>query len=158
MYAGAQSALVAKGTIAARMDGSRSRSIRNVMSELRPLGTTPATDEVIEAIADIEMQRQAMEKEGGLAASCSSALRRLHELLDHEKEALQLHGPDAGHPENVETVAIEIERVKGMSADTSQRPAARSAYPGQRNVAWRNAPRSPARNKGRRTMGRAGGR
>lgn len=158
MYAGAQSALVAKGTIPARTDGSRSRSIRNVMSELRPLGTTPATDEVIDAIADIERQRQAMEKEGGIAASCSSALRRLHEILDHEKAALQLHGADAGHPENVEAVAIEIERVKGLSVITSQRPAARSAYPGQRNVAWRNAPRSPARNKGRRTMGRAGGR
>jgi len=122
------------------------------------MGTTPATDEVIDMIADIEMQRQAMEKEGGLAASCSSALRRLHERLDHEKEALQLHGPDARHPENIEAVAIEIERVKGLSVITSQRPAARSAYPGQRNVAWRNAPRSPARNKGRRTMGRAGGR
>jgi bacterioferritin-associated ferredoxin len=123
-----------------------------------PVGTTPATDEVIDAIAEIESQRQAMQKEAGFAASCSSALRRLHELLDHEKEALQLHGPDARHPENVEAVAIEIERVKGLSVIASQRPAARSAYPGQRNVAWRNAPRSPARNRGRRTMGRAGGR
>lgn len=132
--------------------------MRNAMSGADPSETASATDEVIDAIADIEMQRQAMEKEGGLAASCSSALRRLHELLDHEKEALQLHGPDAGHPKNVEAVTIEIERVKGLSVITSQRPAARSAYPGQRNVAWRNAPRSPARNKGRRTMGRAGGR
>jgi len=122
------------------------------------LGTTPATDEVIDMIADIEMQRQAIEKNAGLVASCSSALRRLHELLEREKEALQLHSPDAGHPENVEAVAIEIERVKRLSVITSQRPAARSAYPGQRKVSWQNAHRSPARNKGRRTMGRAGGR
>lgn len=122
------------------------------------LGTTPATDEVIDAIADIEMQRQAMEKEGGLAASCSAALRRLHEFLDREKEALQLHGPDAGHPENVEALAIEIERVKGLTVITSPGPAPRGAYPGQRKVAWQNAHRSPARNRGRRTMGRAGGR
>jgi hypothetical protein len=128
------------------------------MSGADPSVTASASDEVIDAIADIETQRQAMEKEGGLAASCSSALRRLHELLDREKEALQLHNPDARHPENVEAVAIEIERVKGLSVITSQRPAARSTYPGQRNVAWRNAPRNPARNKGRRTMGRAGGR
>jgi len=158
MCADAQIARVAKGIIAATTDGSRSRSIRNVMSEARPLGTTPATNEVIDMIADIELQRQAMKKEAGLAASRSSALRRLHELLDHEKEALQLHGPDARHPENVVAMAIEIERVKGLSVITSQRPTARSAYPGQRNVAWRNAPRNPARNKGRRTMGRAGGR
>jgi hypothetical protein len=132
--------------------------MRNAMSGADPSETASASDEVIDAIADIEMERQVMEKEGGLAASCSSALRRLHELLDREQEALQLHGPDARHPENVEAVAVEIERVKGLSVITSQRPAARSAYPGQRNMAWRNAPRNPARNKGRRTMGRAGGR
>jgi hypothetical protein len=123
-----------------------------------PAGTTPATDEVIDAIAEIESQRQAMEKEAGLAASCSSALRKLHELLDREKEALQLRGPDAGHPENVEAVAVEIERVKAMTASTSPGPAPRGEYPGQRKATWRNAHRSPARNKGRRTMGRAGGR
>ena len=122
------------------------------------MGTTPATDEVIDAITDIEMQRQATEKDAGLAASCSSALRRLHELLDREKEALQFHDPDARHPENVEAVAIEIERVKGLTVSTSTGPTPKGAYPGQRKVSWRNAPRSPARNKGRRTMGRAGGR
>jgi hypothetical protein len=126
------------------------------MSEARPLGTTPATDEVIVRIAEIESQRQAMNKEAGVAASCSSALRKLHELLDREKEALQLRGPDAGHPENVEAVAAEIERVKGLNAIAN--PTPRGAYPGQRKASWRNAQRSPARNKGRRTMGRAGGR
>lgn len=121
------------------------------------LGTTPATDELIDAIAGIETQRQAMVKDAGLAASGSSALRRLHELLDREKNTLQSHGPDAGHPENVEAVTVEIERVKGMTAITNPGPSLRGAYPGQRKVAWRNAHRSPARNKGRRTMGRAGG-
>lgn len=126
------------------------------MSAARPLGTTPATDEVIARIAEIESQRQAMKKEAGGAASCSSALRKLHELLDREKEALQLRGPDAGHPENVAAVAAEIERVKGLNAIAN--PAPSGAYPGQRQAVWRNAHRSPARNKGRRTMGRAGGR
>jgi hypothetical protein len=128
------------------------------MSGADPSETASASDEVIDMIADIESQRQATVKEGGLAASCSAALRRLHELLEREKEALQLRGPDAGHPENVEAVATEIERVKGLTVITSQRPAARSAYPGQPKAAWRNAHRSPARNRGRRTMGRAGGR
>jgi len=128
------------------------------MSEARPLGTPPATDEVIDAISEIESQRQAMEKDAGIAASCSSALRRLHELLDREKNALQLRGPDAGHPENVDAVTVEIERVKAMTASTNPGPAPRDAYPGQRKATWRNAHRSPARNKGRRTMGRASGR
>lgn len=123
------------------------------------MGTIRATDEVIDAIAGIEMQRREMEKEAGLAASCSSALRKLHEILDREKGALQLHGAGTGHPENVEAVMVEIERVKGLAVITSQGPAPRSAYPGQRRkVSWRNAHRSPARNRGRRTMGRAGGR
>ena len=122
------------------------------------VGTTLATEEVVDAIADIETQRQAAVKEAGLAASCSSALRRLHELLDREKNTLQSHGPDAGHPENVKAIAVEIERVKGLATITNPAPAPRGAYPGQRKVAWRNAHRSPARNKGRRTMGRAGGR
>ena len=128
------------------------------MSEAHPLATTPATDEVIDRIAEIESQRQAMQKDAGLAASCSSALRRLHELLDREKDVLQLRGPDAGHPENVEAVAVEIERVKGLTAIAKPGPAPRGAYPGQQKATWRNAHRSPARNRGRRTMGRAGGR
>jgi len=132
--------------------------MRNAMSGADPSETASATDEVIDAIADIELQRKAMEKDSSIAASCSSALRRLHELLDREKEALQLRGPDAGHPENVDAVAIEIERVKGMTGITSPGPAPKVAYPGQQRVAWRNAHQSPARNRGRRTMGREGGR
>jgi hypothetical protein len=128
------------------------------VSGAHSLGTAPATDEVIDRIAEIESQRQAMEKEAGLAASCSSALRRLHELLDREKSELQSLGPDAGHPENVDAVAAEIERVKGLTAVARPGPSPRGAYPGQRKATWRNAHRSPARNKGRRTMGRAGGR
>ena len=124
----------------------------------RTLGTTPATDEVIDAIADIEAQRQAMEKNAGLGASCSSALRKLHELLEREKEALQLHGQDAGHRENVETVTLEIERVKGLAANKGRNSFPGNGSAGRRQLTWRNAHRSPPRNKGRRTMGRTGGR
>ena len=120
--------------------------------------TIPATDAVLDQIASIEVQRQEMEKEAGLAASCSAALRKLHELLEREKEALRLRGPDAGDTQNVKAVTIEIERVKRLTVVTNRRPDPRSAYPGQRKTSWRNAQRSPARNKGRRTMGRAGGR
>lgn len=79
------------------------------------------------------------------------------EVLDMT-EALQLCGPGAAHAGNVEAVTIEIERAKALSDSPSQGPPARAAYPRQRIVAWRNAQRSPARNKGRRTMGRSGGR
>ena len=99
MCADARSVPAAPGIIAAKMDDPRNSLFRNAESGACPLQTNPATDEVIDMIADIEMQRQAMEKNAGLGASCSSALRKLHELLEREKEALQLHGPDAGRRE-----------------------------------------------------------
>jgi len=87
-----------------------------------------ATDKVTGAIADIELLRQATEKEAGFAMSRSSALHRLRELLDHETEALRLRGPDSGHLRNVEAVKIEIGRVKGLSGATNRGPAARNPY------------------------------
>lgn len=123
----------------------------------------PATGEVIERIAGIELQRQAMEKEAGLAAACGSALRKLHALLEHEKAALQAQGADAGHPANADVVRVEIERVKKLSVIMGQGPPHRNAghaglRQASRQKSWQDAQRSPARNRGRRTMGRAGGR
>ena len=123
-----------------------------------PVTAVAASDEVIDAIAGIEMKRRETEKAAGFAMACSSALHRLNELLDHETEALRLRGPDAGHAENVEAVKMEIGRVKGLTAVTSPRPDTGTAYREYRKPSWHDAPRSPARNKGRRTMGRASGR
>jgi len=133
------------------------------MSGADPSETASASYEVIDAIAGIEMKRRETEKEAGLAASCSSALRKLRELLDREKEALQLRGAGTGHPANVDAVMIEVERVKRLAVIKVQGPAPRNADPAglrrvSRQKSWQNAPRNPARNKGRRTMGRAGGR
>jgi hypothetical protein len=60
------------------------------------------TDEMLDMIASIKIQRQSMEKEAGLAASCESAVHKLHELLEHEKRASQLHGAGSRHAANVE--------------------------------------------------------
>jgi len=116
-----------------------------------------ATDQVIDIIADIEMRRQETEKTADLKRSCNEALRRLHELLEHEKKALQLHGPSAEHPTNIEAVTIEIERVRRLAGTTRQGSIPKSAGPGQQQGSWRNASRGPSRTRGRRTMGRRGG-
>lgn len=123
-----------------------------------PSRTAPATDEVVDAIAGIETQRRETESEAGFPMSCSSALHRLHELLDHEKEALRLRGPAVGHPENVEAVTHEIGRVKGLHAATGRGPNGKDPYPAQRQATWQDASRGPVKSKGRRTMGRSGGR
>ncbi len=130
----------------------------NEVLGVNPSGATPATDEVVGAIADIEVQRRETESEAGFAMSCSSALHRLHELLDHEKEALRLRGPAAGHPENVEAVTHEIGRVKGLHAAPGRGPDPKDSYPAPRQATWHDASRGPVKSRGRRTMGRAGGR
>lgn len=128
-----------------------------------PTTDAAATAEVIGAIADIEKKRREMEQEAGLAVSCSSALRKLHELLELEKAALQLHNAGTGHPANVDAVTNEVERVKRLAVIKVQGPPHRNADPAgrrqeSRQKSWQNAQRNPGRNKGRRTMGRAGGR
>ncbi|MFI4922988.1 MAG: hypothetical protein ACHP6J_04665 [Burkholderiales bacterium] len=122
------------------------------------MGAEMATDEVTDIIASIEMQRQEAVKEAGLAAACSEALRKLHELLDREKKALQLHGSSTQHSANIEAVLTEIKKVKKLAEITSRGSIPKSARPGQRQVSWQNKPRNPSRSRGRRTMGRSSGR
>ncbi len=118
-----------------------------------------ATDEVTDAIAHIEMHRQETQKEAGLAAACSEALRKLNELLQGEQAAAQPQGPGGGHLANIEAVMIEIKRVKKLADVGSQGAILRHTHSGQRQAAPRpGGPRNPARNKGRRTMGRRGDR
>jgi len=118
-----------------------------------------ASDEVTDMIAHIEMHRQEMQKEAGLAAACNEALRKLHELLEQERQQLQLHGPDTVHPANIEAVTLHINRVKQLAGAGGQKSMAGNARPRQQRQASRpGGPRNPARNKGRRTMGRRGDR
>lgn len=122
------------------------------------MDTETAADEVIDMIAEIEVQRQTMEQEAGVESASSGALRRLHELLSREREALQLHGPNSAHAANVDAVTNEIERVKKLARATSHGFISRNTRPEPRQVSLRSGTRIPPRNKGRRTMGRAGGR
>lgn len=119
--------------------------------------TGTASDDVTDAIASIEMHRQQTEKETGLAAACSEALRRLHELLERERGAQQ-HGPGTKHPANIEAVTAEIRRIRKLAGVTSQAPIPRNPRPGQPPASARSGTRIPPRNKGRRTMGRRGDR
>jgi hypothetical protein len=122
------------------------------------MDTVTASDDVIDLIAGIEMHRQKMGKESDHATACNEALRKLHELLEREREALQSHGADTRHSANVETVTIEIEKVKKLAGDSS--PPARPKNPllthphAQHQVSLQGAERTFPRTKARRTMGR----
>jgi hypothetical protein len=113
-----------------------------------------ATDEVIDLIAGIEMHRKEMGKESDLAAACNEALRKLHELLEREREALQSHGPGTRHPANIGAVMFEIARVQKLTDDTSQPAISRNPRPGHHQVSLQSAARNFLRNNARRTMGR----
>jgi len=115
-----------------------------------------ATEHATDMIAHIEMHRQEMAKEGGEAAACGEALRRLHELLEYEQAALQRHGTGTAHPANTKTITSEIERVKTMAGVTggkSPLPKTRS----QPQAGLRpDTAHNHVRDEGRRTMGRRG--
>jgi hypothetical protein len=113
------------------------------------------SDEVIDAIARIEMHRQEMEKEAGVAAAGNEALRKLHELLEREREALQAHGPGARHAAHIEALTAEIERVKRLAG---ARAKAKQGRPPPRNPLQPGRPHNLPRNKQRRTTGRSRGR
>jgi len=88
-----------------------------------PKTNVSASEAVIDAIAKIEIKRremQSMEKHAEFAMASSSALHRLNELLAYETEALRLRGPASRHRKNVQAVATEIERVKGLSGGTGR--------------------------------------
>jgi hypothetical protein len=113
-----------------------------------------ASDDVIDLIAYIELHRQEMGKESDLAAACNEALRKLHELLEREREALQSHGTGTRHSANIETVMLEIARVKKLAGDTSRPANSRNPRPRRHQVTLQSGARNFPRNKGRRTMGR----
>ena len=120
-----------------------------------------ASDEVTDGIAAIEMHRQGTEKESGLAAACSEALRKLQQLLEQEKEALQLNAADPVCAANVEAVANEIRRIQSMGGIKGQGAMPRNANArprGERPAPRADKAHNAPRNRGRRTMGRTGGR
>ena len=116
------------------------------------------SERVMDAIAQIELHRLDMAKESNVAAACNEALRRLHELLDGERIRSQSAGRGAEPSEETKAVTAEIERVKRL-AGAPGKGAMRGHERAQRPKGMRpDQPHNRPRTKGRRTMGRTGGR
>jgi hypothetical protein len=99
-----------------------------------------ATDEIVGLIAGIEMHRKEMRNEPDRAAASSEALRKLREILEHEREALQSHGSGSRHSANIGTVMFEISRVQRLSGDPSPLPTFRNTrLSSVRNMLLRSA-------------------
>jgi hypothetical protein len=123
-----------------------------------------ASDEVIDEIALIAMLRHEAERHGGgLGASGSEALRKLHELRDREQKAMQEAEHKAVHMANLEALAVEIRKVQQMSGSGNRNSEHKNSNPRPRPQGQQQprkegggGPHNPPRNKGRRNMGRQG--
>jgi bacterioferritin-associated ferredoxin len=119
--------------------------------------TSDVSDEVIDAIAYIEMQRQEKARESGVAAACSESMRKLQELLAQEKAAPADSGDGRRNAANVEAVSLEIQRIQRMASGKNNGGGGRNSRRGhQQRAPDRNDPRRQGRNKGRRQSGRGG--
>jgi hypothetical protein len=123
------------------------------------MDTATASDDVVDLIAGIEKHRLEMEKEADHALARNEALRKLHELLERERAALQTHGTGTRHAANVAAVTAEIEKVKKLAGEES--PPARSKNPllahphADRQAPLETGARAFPRIRARRTMGRS---
>ena len=107
-------------------------------------GPATPSDEVLDLIGSIAMRRPAR----------NEALRELNELLAHERDALQAHGPGGRHSANIAAVMLELAKVRNSPDPSAARPGyARRNQWGQ--VSRPGASRNFSRPKGRRTMGRS---
>ncbi len=105
------------------------------------------SDDVIDLIGSIEMHRQEMERDTGLEASRGYALKRLQDAAQSEQV-----------PANLDALNLAIERVQALGSRAVQRPTLQAGRPAQSRPSQRDAQRHPQRTRGRRPMGRQGGR
>lgn len=125
-------------------------------TELGPLfaEVPQGSDEIIDAVARIGMEREERAREAGHPTACAAALRDLRALHASEKEALRAGGPASEHAANIAVLAVEIRKVEKMSGGAGRvarpegetRASAEESQPG--------AHRAPARQNGRRKGGR----
>lgn len=100
-----------------------------------------------------------MARESDAAAAGSEALRKLHELLEHERSAGQLNSASASHLLNIRVIVSEIDRIRQLSGvKTAPRPAAFRPNPQQQQPARQSPPHNPDRSNQRCTTGRRGDR
>jgi hypothetical protein len=92
-------------------------------------------EDVLDAIAIIELQRQEMHRESDPAAWRSRAVARLREIQQHLAEVAQRQGQAAVHPATVAALAKAISRIEGgakAAATRRMQTADPAGRPGER--------------------------
>jgi hypothetical protein len=119
-------------------------------------------DEVTDLIASVEMHRKEIERESGLDASRSYALKRLQDALQQEQERAQQENGNPVRVATAEALANEIRRVGSLSRGSGQRPQHGGGNGGrpqqQQPRNFRQDQQRRPKSRGRRPMGRPTGR
>ena len=115
------------------------------------MNAEPTTAEMTAALASIETQRQAKEKESGVPVSCNWALGKLYELLPGERKS---PGTDAGTAlqANIEAATLAIGRLRELARTTGQRATLKGERPWHQQKSWRDAQKKSFANRARRAM------
>jgi len=107
------------------------------------MNAEPATAEVVDALARIEMQRQEKEKESGVPVSCSWALGKLHELLPRQRKPAGTNGESTVFRANIEAATRAIGQLRKLAQITGQRATPKSDRLWRRQESWRDARKDP---------------
>jgi len=124
-----------------------------------PVNEDITTDNVLDAIALIEMQRQDLHRESDPEGWRNQAVAKLQELLRQLEEALRQPNPSPEHHANAEAVRNAINRVKtrpGAAAQHPSRDGTQRRQP-QKSRPQQQRPQQQQRG-GRRNSGRHSGR
>ena len=109
------------------------------------MNTEHATPEVIDALANIEMQRREKEKESGVPVSCNWALGKLYELLPGERKSPGTN-PGTALQANIEAATLAIGRLRELARTTGHRAAPKGDRPWHQQKSWRDAQKKILRN------------
>jgi hypothetical protein len=124
-----------------------------------PMNEEITTDNVLDAIALIEMQRQDLHRESDPEGWRNQALAKLQELLRQLEEALRQPNPSPEHHANAEAVRNAINRLKTRAGAASQQPPRDGAQRRQPQKSRPQQQRPQQQHRGgRRNSGRHSGR
>jgi hypothetical protein len=115
-----------------------------------------ATAEMINTLADIEMQRLKREKESGVPASCSWALGKLYEVLPRKRKWSGAKVESTALEANIEAATLAIGRLRKLAQTTGEHTKLKSDRPWHQHKSWRDAQKTFSGNRPRRTMNRQG--
>src|SRR6266571_5425248 len=115
------------------------------------MNAEPATAEMIDTLAGIEMQRKEKEKESGVPVSCNWALGKLYGLLPGERKSPGTN-PGTALQANIEAATRAIGRLRELARTTGQLATPKGERPWHQQKSWRDAQKKSSGDRPRKTM------